>query len=558
MIRGRDAGRRRAPPASGSVRTGALVGAGTVLLGAALRFRGLDWGLPWALHIDERLFVVAKAILLERSLAGDGAPNPGISSYGILPLWLVVVARKMFLGVAAAPGPPTYGDEFAATVLLARWISALWGTAAILLVAAWARRWGTAVAWTAAALTAGFPALVQASHFGTVESPLVALLAAGMLSAERLAERRDFARTLVAGIVLGLAVSVKAPGAALALPMLHSLRGDGAKATMVRGALLCGVAVVLAVGLNPGLLGAGTGDAPEHTTLGGNLRRAYSGDFHDWTLPYANDVPVWTDVTRVMPFAIGVLPELLAFTGVVLLVRRRRPRDLRLLLLLVPILVLVLTARVKTVRFLLPALPALAVCAAVAAAAIARRVPRARGAVLAAVGVLAMLHGLAFSSVYAGTDSRVASARWLDENVGEREIVVVEDPPGYGPPLGSPGMEPVRASLRYELLWRGFYSVHEMLSDADRRAHIDRVLHRATWLVLSEGHRAEFTAAPDLRPVESAFYASLDSGTAGFHKVTEFKRYPRLGPLVLKDDGAEVLMRVFDHPRIEIWKRNEA
>ena len=37
--------------------------------------------------------------------------------------------------------------------------------------------------------------------------------------------------------------------------------------------------------------------------------------------------------------------------------------------------------------------------------------------------------------------------------------------------------------------------------------------------------------------------------------MTEFKSYPRLGPLILRDDGAEVLMRVFDHPRVEIWKR---
>ena len=84
--------------------------------------RGLDWGLPWALHIDERLFVVAKAIQLERAL-GEGVPDPGITSYGIVPLWLVVIARQLFLDAASASGPPTHGDGFAATVLLARWIS---------------------------------------------------------------------------------------------------------------------------------------------------------------------------------------------------------------------------------------------------------------------------------------------------------------------------------------------------------------------------------------------------------------------------------------------------
>ncbi|HMB68559.1 MAG TPA: glycosyltransferase family 39 protein, partial [bacterium] len=290
---------------------------GVAAAGAALRFRGLDWGLPWALHIDERLFVVAKAIRLERLLEGGGVPDPGISSYGILPLWLLVAARKLFLGIATAPGPPVHGDDFAGTVLLARWISALWGTATIVLVALWARRWGAGTAVLAAALIAGFPALVQASHFGTVEAPLVALLVAGMLTAERLAERPGILRAAAAGAVLGMAVSVKAPGAVLALPMLHAAwlgGGPSGAADPARGrrvVVLLAAAVVLAIALNPGLLGGGGGgpEQGEHTTLGGNLRRAYSSDFHDWTLPYAHGVPGWTELTRLLPYAVGVVPE---------------------------------------------------------------------------------------------------------------------------------------------------------------------------------------------------------------------------------------------------------
>jgi hypothetical protein len=197
------------------------------------------------------------------------------------------------------------------------------------------------------------------------------------------------------------------------------------------------------------------------------------------------------------------------------------------------------------------------VCAAAAVAAIGAGRPRFHAAIATATGALALLHGAAFSAVYAGTDARVAAARWLDENVTGREIVAVEDPPGYGPPLGSPSREIARPDLRYELLWEGFYARHERASEEERRAHLDAVLRRCTWLALSEGHRAEFTAAPELRPVESAFYRALDAGELPFRKVAEFKSYPRLGPLVLRDDGAEVLMRVFDHPRVEIWKRVE-
>jgi hypothetical protein len=361
----------------------------------------------------------------------------------------------------------------------------------------------------------------------------------------------------------------------LALPLVHAaLRGqepapadggDAPRAARRRGrriALGIATAAVVWIALNPAALpGAGGGARPtegEHETLLGNLRRAYSGEFRDWTLPYAHDVPGVTELTKVLPGAIGWLPEILALAGLAIALRRRSSRDVRLLLLLVPLLLLVLPSRVKTVRFLVPALPALAILAAEALRLAGRRVPRLAGVAPAVVAGLALLHGAAFSSVYAGPDPRIEAARWIDANVGPREVVAVEDPPGYGPPLGSPSPEIVRPPKRVEILWRGFYTVHERRDEAERRNHLDRILARADVLVLSEGHRVEFTTAPELRPIESAFYADLDAGRLPFEKVAEFANPPRLGPLVLDDRRSEVLMRVFDHPRIEIWRKREA
>jgi hypothetical protein len=525
---------------------------------AALRFPGLDWGLPWALHIDERLFVVAKAIRLEQSLSAGGPPDPGISSYGILPLWLLVLARKLFLPLAAQPGPPTYGDAFAATVLLARWVSAIWGVATVLLVWLWARRWHPVTGLLAAAIVAGMPALVQTSHFGTVEAPLVALLVTGMWMAERIADRPTLVRCTLGGIVLGLAVSVKAPGVLLVLPMLHASLHDRFRTFVIRVLPMLLVAGLVAVILNPALLLGGIGEthAGEHTTLFGNLRRAYSADFHDWTLPYAKDIPGWTELTKLLPYGAGPVAAILSLVGLVLALRRRRPADVRLLLLLLPLLALLLPARVKTMRFLLPAFPLLAVLAADAVTTLLPR-PRRRAILAVAVALVTLLVGASYLPVWTGEDPRVQAAFWLDEHVGPRETVAVEDPAGYGPPIGSPTPELPRPSMRYEILWFNFYTGHERAGQAERRTHLERVLRRCDWLVLSEGHRVEFTTAPELRPVESAFYADLDAGRLPFTKAMEFRNPPRLGPLEIPDRGAEVLFRVFDHPVIEVWRRTE-
>jgi hypothetical protein len=296
----------------------------------------------------------------------------------------------------------------------------------------------------------------------------------------------------------------------------------------------------------------------EHTTLTGNLGRAFSGDFHDWTLPYAHDLPVLTELRKLLPYAAGVLPEALALVGLVALLRRRSPRDVRLLLVALPILLLLFAAHVKTVRFLVPALPAVAVLAAEGLAALTGRLaPPARAVLAVAVSVAVILQGAAFTAIYAVPDARVAAARWLDEHAGAREVVAIEDPPGYGPPIGSPTPALTRPPMRVEILWRGFYQIHERLDESERRRRLFDVLDRADWLALSEGHRAEFTAAPELRPVEAAFYGDLDAGKLAFEKVAEFKSYPALGRWTMKDDGAEVLFRVFDHPRVEIWRKRK-
>jgi hypothetical protein len=348
----------------------------------------------------------------------------------------------------------------------------------------------------------------------------------------------------------------------LALPLVHAAWGSDRPRSLARVGWIAAVAVALTLVLNPALperlFGGAPGHGGEHTTLLGNLRRAYSGDFHDWTLPYASAPPVWTELTRILPYAMGLLPEIAALGGLFIVLRRARMggAEARLLLFLLPLLALVLPARVKTVRFLLPALPLLAVLAVVALQEIFRG-RRVRIVAITVVAAVTLLQGTAFTAVYAEKDSRVRAAEWLDANVGPLEIVVVEDPPGYGPPLGSPSRELHRRPLRYEILWRGFYTLHEKRDAEERRRHIEDILERADYLVLSEGHRAEYLGAGELRPVERSFYEDLDGGRLPFTKVASFKSYPRLGPLVWKDDRAEVLMRVFDHPRIDIWKRVE-
>ena len=59
----------------------------------------------------------------------------------------------------------------------------------------------------------------------------------------------------------------------------------------------------------------------------------------------------------------------------------------------------------------------------------------------------------------------------------------------------------------------------------------------------------------------SKFYRDLDSGSLGFAKVAEFTSYPSFKienwELKIDDSSVEESFWVYDHPKVEIYKRTQ-
>jgi len=54
------------------------------------------------------------------------------------------------------------------------------------------------------------------------------------------------------------------------------------------------------------------------------------------------------------------------------------------------------------------------------------------------------------------------------------------------------------------------------------------------------------------------YYDDLFAGRLGFRLLRSFKVYPRLGGVDINDDGAELTFRLFDHPRVFVFRRGDA
>jgi hypothetical protein len=178
---------------------GALVVA--LLLGAALRFAGLGFGLRHTPHWDERVFVSSVSQMLA---AGDLDHRfyeyPGLFSYILAPfLALLPAARR--------EGPEGY--------LLARGVVAAFGTLSIALAGRLGR--GLSGPWagiTAALLVAVSPVEVVTAHMIRPDVVLESFVLLARLAFSRLSAAA--AGDVCAGIAVGAATAVKFSGALLA------------------------------------------------------------------------------------------------------------------------------------------------------------------------------------------------------------------------------------------------------------------------------------------------------------------------------------------------------
>jgi 4-amino-4-deoxy-L-arabinose transferase-like glycosyltransferase len=200
------------------LRTSRIALAAVLLSAAVLRLWGVSRGIPYAVQIDEPE-IVERAFNMMRS----GSLHPHFFDYPGLSLYIqLAVSIARFIAGAISGEWYSLGQATAASFYLwGRVVTALIGTATVLVVYQIGMRWGARHALLAAGLMAVLPLHVRYSHFVLTDTPLTFFVALTFLLSLVAHERGTLTSFATAGAASGLAAATKYNGGiALLMPVI--------------------------------------------------------------------------------------------------------------------------------------------------------------------------------------------------------------------------------------------------------------------------------------------------------------------------------------------------
>lgn len=547
-------------------------------IGGGFRFYNLGWGAPYYhFHIDEH-FVFQGADFLRESLQ-KAAESPKFFMYSPLPMYLLNILRAGYETIFHTLDLTVPRDEITYMVM-GRGISAAFGTATIPLVyLAGTRLAGRLGGLIGAALLACSVIHLRESHFFSVDVSMTFFAVLAWVLSLRLADHGRLRDGVFAGLALGGAILCKYSGAftlgVIGLAYLLSPsrpRADQPPAAWIRwvglGLLPIVVAAVVFLALDPMMWMYFQKFKDDIRTvvvepLTGASRPIWTAQFADIGSPTL----YW--VTNILWFSLGPAFEIWSLAGVIWLIAKRN--RLAAVAASFPIFYYLAAGRTIApfIRYAVPLAPALAIAAAVFSADLIQRARLRRlaiGVTTIVVGSTA-LYAVAYMNVFRQKDSRIAAAEYLRVRVPAGANVLVE-PSHNTPPMGSYFSNP--SFYQDYVLWRGgeridyFHLVgvdpydflYRSRSDDEKRKHIEARLAAVDWIVIDDVYVEFYEHLPEAEHrVVKQYYRDLLAGRLGFQLQRSFKVYPALFGREIVDDRAELTFRLFDHPRIYIFRR---
>lgn len=403
-----------------------------LVLGAAavLRFWALGHGLPYSPSVDEPE-IVERALNMMRS--GSLSPHP-FYDYPTLYMYVQLAAYIVRFLIGALNGAwNSLGSVDSMTFYAwGRGVTALFGTATVLLVFQAGMRWGARHALLAAGLLAVMPLHVQSSHYVLADTPTTFFITLALVLTLSAHERGTAVAFAWAGAAAGFAAATKYNGAiALLMPLLACLMTPRARDSRLSCALAAVAASAAAF-----LLGAPYTvlDLPGFL----NSFARFAAHFQVGATPAE---PPWITYIKHLLIQFGYPATLLAAAGFILAIVRivKGPGRVRWAVLLVmPVaqFYMISGQQIVFARYLLPIVPMLCLLAAtavVSGVSLLRRyeIPRApRAALIAALTVAALAHpawaSIRFDRLIGRRDTTRMAYEWITQNVPPGSFVVVE------------------------------------------------------------------------------------------------------------------------------------
>ena len=576
------------------VQLAALLGA-VLMCALGLRLYGIDWAQGHLIHPDEHAVLGAAWRIhlpdwppsLSQLLDAEQSPlNPHVFMYGTLPIYLLKAVGSILSNFKESLS----GSEL---ILVGRGLAAIFDTGTVLLLYLLGRRLYSHRTGLLAAVFAAFTVLsIDQAHFCTVDSMLTFLVALTVLVSTKVVfdpSKHNMRNAGVVGLCLGMAIATKLTavillGVIVTAYILRCFEGesDGISKSSFRPSRIKGSLALLAIVV---LVAVITVTVVEpyifidwdkfvaDTTFVRDAVVSRASDMA-WTRQFIDTTPFWYQIRNLSIWGMGVPLAAAAWSGLLFTLavaaRRRRKPDLLVLSWILPFFFIVGSMEVKFIRYVLPWVPFLCL---VAASLFSTLYERARGnwrpfviGVMALVIAYSAFYSFAHVSIYPKRHPVVQTNEWANANVGEDEVVAIED---------------------YEaVIDLGPYQVVTLrLFDDDtpeKMANIAQQLHEVDYvIVFTNRSYGTISRLTERYPLSSKYHELLFSGELGFEMVFCASSYPSLLGVTYVDDTfsrsnlpapegiemcspdgvvinmgyADETFTVFDHPLSMVFKK---
>ena len=493
--------------------------------GAVLRLLGVQYGLPGIYNSDESLHLLNVLYMgATRNLEPLYFLYPTAFHIFLLPFYAAYFLIGLAVGIfqSSADMAASYAINPTGLFLLGRTISAVFGVATAYIVWLVGKRWFAVYgktekhhndkdfcfgSWAALLLMLSF-LHAERSHWLLLETPLAFACTWALYWILKASDSGLKRQAIFAGLITGLAISVKYNAGFLVLPLVVGflLRIDRknwkAKVTLV---FLTGIACITGF-----LIGTPSVIWAAHKYL--DVFHYQRAVMHTgWIGKSSQAGMLWPVVELVKSdTSVGVI---LIFATLVSIFRKNRASML-LLLFVIPTLLYVSTFKTTFVRYLIPVIPAMAVLGGYALSTIIENFSRKWVIILIGLALLWPLGKIVLLDIRLfHQDTRRAAEMWFEQNVESGKNVAYENYV-YGPNLFDPervlrNMPGDSNSIALELAKR-------LEAEKGRRSWYCLINFRETLAEplfpdsLDEETLKNYSRDPYLREVYSSRYQSLD------------------------------------------------
>ncbi|HEY3312317.1 MAG TPA: DUF2298 domain-containing protein [Anaerolineales bacterium] len=578
-----------------------------LLVAAIFRFNDLNWDESRHLHPDERFLSTLTNDLKwpenldnyfdpqTSSLSPYSLPSMGLFVYGTLPVYVVKWTAILL-----------DQNNYDKITLLGRTLSGLFDIATIIFLFLIAKRlYNKKVGLLAAGLLSISVLNIQLSHFYTVDTFANLFVVSTVYFVLRANQSGRWTDHAVTGLLFGLGLASKLNVITLVVPVILGAgagfiqhRREGNLQANVEQTLVRLLTVFFIAALTFRIVQPIAFSGPGFWNLSLNERWVKDITDQQKILNGDSDLPwiqQWTNRSMLFPVAnlvlwgMGLPLGLASLAGLGLaifeLVRGRKMEHL------LPVVFVGVTFLyqagmfIKFMRYFLPVYPFLILLTAYGVQRIwklanqpledssegelpentptrlerfQRRITPGPGAVLALVLVLlggTLFYALAFSSIYGRMNSRIAASRWMYQNLPQGSTLANEHWDDWLPIGGLDG----KTSYGDQGM---FKSVEMANYEDDNPKKLDWMVERlsqADYIILSSNRLyASIPRLPVRYPMTSRYYQLLFSGKLGFERIKEFTSYPTFLGIQIPDQSAEESFSVYDHPRVQIFKKSAA